>query len=89
MNIYFSEMRQRGRMTGFSLYLSNIANVKNGYLCYQDGPDLPPLDFNTTCVGHGRNVMFYNERLPGVQYPAGYEGRSLIELCEVVVLGNI
>jgi hypothetical protein len=82
-------MRQRGRMAGFSLYLSNTTNTENGYLCYQNGPDLPPLNFNTTCVDYGRYVIFYNQRLEGVQYPAGYEQRSLIELCEVIVLGNV
>ncbi|XP_056014342.1 multiple epidermal growth factor-like domains protein 10 [Ostrea edulis] len=81
------EMRQRGRMAGFSLYLSNTSNIENGYLCYKAGPDLPPLDFSTTCVSHGRYVIFYNERQPGVQYPAGYELTSVTELCEVTVLG--
>ncbi|XP_056014348.1 uncharacterized protein LOC125676360 isoform X2 [Ostrea edulis] len=81
------EMRQRGRMAGFSLYVSNTSNIENGYLCYKDEPDLPPLDFSTTCVSHGRYVIFYNERQPGVQYPAGYELTSVTELCEVTVLG--
>jgi hypothetical protein len=76
-------------MAGFTLYLSNTTNIEKSYLCYQDGPKLPPLDFNTTCVGLGRYVIFYNQRLEGVPYPAGYEERSLIELCEVIVLGNV
>ncbi|XP_056014351.1 multiple epidermal growth factor-like domains protein 10 isoform X2 [Ostrea edulis] len=81
------EMRQRGRMAGFSLYVSNTSNIGSGHLCYKDGSDLPPLDFSTTCISHGRYVIFYNERQPGVQYPAGYELTSVTELCEVTVLG--
>lgn len=49
---------------------------------------LPPLDFNTNCITHGRHVIFYNERLLGTTYPIGYETSVVFtELCEVTVTG--
>ncbi|XP_056003693.1 multiple epidermal growth factor-like domains protein 11 [Ostrea edulis] len=82
------EQIQRGRFAGFSLYLSNSGVRDSGSPCYLDGPELPPLNFTTTCVGYGRYVTFSNERLDQVKYPAGYEIlRVLIELCEVIVKG--
>ncbi|XP_062593937.1 multiple epidermal growth factor-like domains protein 10 [Saccostrea cucullata] len=80
-------MRQRGRYAGFSLYLSNSTTKEEGYMCYKDGPDLPPLNFTTKCVGYGRFVIYYNERLSGVKYPEGYEEMSYSQLCEVIVEG--
>ncbi|XP_065922546.1 receptor-type tyrosine-protein phosphatase epsilon [Magallana gigas] len=80
--------RQRGRFAGFSLYVSNTTNRHMGHLCYKDGPQLPPLDFNTNCITHGRYVIFYNERIPGTTYPIGYEVSPVFtELCEVTVTG--
>ncbi|XP_062607064.1 multiple epidermal growth factor-like domains protein 10 [Saccostrea cucullata] len=73
-------LRQRSRFAGFSLYLSNSSNRKEGKRCYKDGPDLPPLDFETTCTGYARYVIFYNERRPN-------EPLSFTELCEVIVQG--
>lgn len=86
-------MRQRGRFAGFSIYISNTGNTynfENASLCYKDGPQLPPLNFTRTCFTSGRYVIFYNERLYGVKYPAGYEVNHgvLIELCEVQVDGK-
>ncbi|XP_065922548.1 multiple epidermal growth factor-like domains protein 10 [Magallana gigas] len=81
-------MRQRGRFAGFSLYVSNTTNRHMGQLCYKDGPQLPPLDFHTNCITHGRYVIFYNERIPGTTYPIGYvESPVFTELCEVTVTG--
>uniref|UniRef100_K1QG44 Scavenger receptor class F member 2 n=1 Tax=Magallana gigas TaxID=29159 RepID=K1QG44_MAGGI len=55
-------------------------------LCYKDGPELPPLNFTTTCPEYGRYVIFYNERLDRVIYPDGYElTNAYTELCEVIV----
>ncbi|XP_056017470.1 receptor-type tyrosine-protein phosphatase epsilon-like [Ostrea edulis] len=73
-------MRQRGRFAGFSLYVSNTTVKEDGYLCYKNGQELPTLDFNTTCVKHGRYVIFYNERLDGTEI-------VYTELCEVTVTG--
>ncbi|XP_056019837.1 multiple epidermal growth factor-like domains protein 11 [Ostrea edulis] len=81
-------MRQRGRFVGFSLYISNTTIKENGYLCYKNGQELPTLDFSTTCVKHGRYVIFYNERLDGTAYSTGYETNIVYtELCEVNVTG--
>ena len=87
-------MRQQGRFAGFSLYISNngdTSNLDNSSLCYKDGPELPLLNFTTKCTLSGRYVIFYNERLDGVTYPAGYEVALLVytELCEVIVYGNV
>nr|XP_022307521.1 uncharacterized protein LOC111113519 [Crassostrea virginica] len=81
------ERRQQGRFAGFSLYISNTGDRTSSSLCYKDGPELPPLNFTTTCTLSGRYVIFYNERLDGVTYPVGYEVISNVytELCEVTV----
>lgn len=77
-----------GRFAGFSLYVSNTTDRQRGYLCYKDGPELPLLDFNTTCTTHGRYVIFYNERLIGINYPQRYVTENVLtELCEVTVTG--
>ena len=83
-------MRQRGRFAGFSLYVSNTGSLDNSSLCYNDGPQLPPLNFTTNCMKSGRYVIFYNERRNGETYPAGYEVSTnvFMELCEVQVQGK-
>ncbi|XP_062604727.1 multiple epidermal growth factor-like domains protein 10 [Saccostrea cucullata] len=79
--------RQRGRLAGFSLYVSNTTDIQNSYLCYKDGPELPPLDLINICSIHGRYVTFYNERNKTI-YPSGYQTTTVItELCEVNVHG--
>lgn len=81
-------MRQKGRFAGFSLYVSNTPDRHDGLLCYKNGQELPPLDFNTNCITHGRYVIFYNERIYDTQYPIGYLLYAVItELCEVIVTG--
>lgn len=84
-------MRQKGRFAGFSLYVSNTTGmIPSGVLCYKDGPELPPLDFNTNCITNGRYVFFYNERKDGINYPVGYKTESVyMELCEVFVSGRL
>lgn len=82
------EIRQRGRFAGFSLYVSTTGDIQGSTLCYKDGPQLPPLNFTTTCTTSGRYVIFYNERLDGVTYPNGYELiNAMAELCQVTVQG--
>lgn len=86
--ICWVEKRQRGRFAGFSLYVSNTGDIKGSTLCYTDGPQLPPLNFTTTCTEYGRYVIFYNERKNGVIYPNGYQLSTMYtELCEVIVKG--
>lgn len=87
---HLTAMRQRGRFAGFYLYASNTTDRHMGHLCYKDGPELPPLDFNTNCITHGRYVIFYNERLSRLTYPTGYETSAVYtELCEVTVTGKL
>lgn len=63
--------------------------MNSTFLCYKDGPDLPPLNFTPTCITSGRYVTFYNEQISGVNYPAGYELNAVFtELCEVIVQGR-
>ena len=82
-------MRQRGRAAGFSLFVSNNGSTESSYLCYKNGPNLPSLNFTTTCITSGRYVTFYNERLDGVTYPEGYETSAAhTSLCEVIVKGR-
>lgn len=89
LHVHFIAMRQRGRFAGFSLYVSNTTDRHDGYLCYKDGQELPPLDFNTNCTTNGRYIIFYNERLVGTTYPVGYETSNVVtELCEVTVTGE-
>lgn len=91
--LYLVEQRQRGRFAGFSLYVSNtdastISDIKKSTLCYKNGPQLPPLNFSTTCTERGRYVIFYNERLDEVMYPSYYEDINVFtELLEVIVQG--
>lgn len=89
LNTWFCiDNRQRGRLAGFSLYLSNTGAIQGSYLCYKDGPQLPPLNFTTECIESGRYVIFYNERFDGVSYPTEYELSNVFtELCEVIVKG--
>ncbi|XP_034321050.2 uncharacterized protein [Magallana gigas] len=88
-----SESRQRGRFAGFSLYVSvndvsTTSEIKNSTLCYKDETHLPPLNFTAICASRGRYVIFYNERVAGVSYPAEYQVMDVLtELCEVVVQG--
>lgn len=93
--LYFLEQRQRGRFAGFSLHVSNTdvtsnADIKGSTLCYKDGPQLPPLNFKTTCSEYGRYVIFYNERIKEVLYPETYQFDGVYaELCEVIVKGKL
>lgn len=86
--LFCADQRQKGRFAGFSLYVSNTTDRHDGYLCYKDGPELPPLDFNTSCTRRGQFVIFYNERLNVINYPSKYITANVItELCEVTVTG--
>lgn len=84
-----AEDRQRGRFAGFSLYVSNSGDIQGSTLCYKYGPQLPSLNFTITCAEYGRYVIFYNERLDGVNYPTGYILQNVFtEMCKVIVQGK-
>uniref|UniRef100_A0A8W8MNT0 EGF-like domain-containing protein n=1 Tax=Magallana gigas TaxID=29159 RepID=A0A8W8MNT0_MAGGI len=75
---------------GFSVYVSNTTDRLQGTLCYKDDNftlDTIPAVFTTTCPVHGRYVIYYNERLPGVHHPRGQYQFLIIGLCEVEVYG--
>lgn len=86
---HLTAMRQRGRFAGFSLYVSNSTDIPSGFLCYKDGQELPPLDFNTNCIANGRYVIFYNERIYGKSYPGYITSNVITELCEIIVTGSL
>lgn len=92
--IYCSVDRQKGRLAGFSLYVSNSDvkvpdDIKKSNLCYKDGPELPPLDLTLKCMKYGRYVIFYNERFKENSYPEKYEVSSVFtQLCEVNIKGK-
>lgn len=86
----FSEIRQQGRFAGFSLYVSTTGVIQGSTLCYKNGIQLPPLNFSSICMESARYVIFYNERLDGVNYPKGYEIINVFtELCDVKVQGKV
>lgn len=88
--MFCSEMRQRGRFAGFSVFVSKTGDIQGATLCYKNGYQLPPLNFTSICTESGRYVIFYNKRLDGVIYPDGYEVKNVYtELCEVTVQGKI
>ena len=75
---------------GFSLYVSNTSNRSEGTLCFKDtdfNNSTIPAVFNVTCSVHGQYVIYYNERLPGVNYPDDYSDFAWNALCEVEVYG--
>ena len=81
----------RSRFLGFSLYVSNTTDKTDGTLCYKDTNltlSTIPAVLNITCAFSGQYVIYYNERLAGVQYPYGYSSFAFNELCEVDVAGK-
>ncbi|XP_056002215.1 receptor-type tyrosine-protein phosphatase mu-like isoform X2 [Ostrea edulis] len=78
------------RFAGFFLYVSNTTSKDDGRLCFHEiqNVDRTPVENQTiSCSVHGRYVIYYNERRPGVNYPSYYSPHAYNELCEVEVQG--
>ncbi|XP_056002260.1 protein draper-like isoform X8 [Ostrea edulis] len=78
------------RFAGFYLYVSNTTSKDDGHLCFHEiqNVDGTPVENQTiSCSVHGRYVIYYNERRPGVTYPSYYSRDAYNELCEVEVHG--
>nr|XP_022311896.1 receptor-type tyrosine-protein phosphatase mu-like isoform X4 [Crassostrea virginica] len=78
------------RMAGFFLYVSNTTSKEDGHLCFHEIQTVnttPSADQKINCPVHGRYVIYYNERLPGVDYPSYYSEFAFYELCELEVYG--
>lgn len=78
------------RFLGFYLYVSNTTNKNDGYLCFHDTTytraTIPPV-VKISCPVHGRYIIYYNERLAGVNYPSDYSTFAFTEVCEIEVYG--
>lgn len=73
------------------MYVSNTTDKGTGSMCFKDDSftiETIPDVFTTTCPVHGQYVIYYNERLSGVQYPDNYHYSVTNNLCEVEVYGK-
>nr|XP_022311822.1 receptor-type tyrosine-protein phosphatase T-like [Crassostrea virginica]XP_022311823.1 receptor-type tyrosine-protein phosphatase T-like [Crassostrea virginica]XP_022311824.1 receptor-type tyrosine-protein phosphatase T-like [Crassostrea virginica] len=78
------------RLAGFFLYVSNTTRKEDGHLCFheiQPENNKPSDDQSIPCSVHGRYVIYYNERVPGVSYPSYFSDYAFYELCELEVYG--
>lgn len=87
----YSYYMYTGRVAGFFVYVSNTTSKDDGYLCYHDeSTKESTLSSNQhiNCTLHGRYVIYYNERKPGVNYPTFYSKYAYHELCELEIYGK-
>nr|XP_034321893.1 uncharacterized protein LOC105319418 [Crassostrea gigas] len=78
-----------GRFLGFSVYVSNTTEIKDGVLCFKDDYFTKytiPAVITLNCTHHGRYVIYYNNRTSS--YPPPYYSRyAFNDLCEFEVYG--
>lgn len=80
------------RFLGFSVYVSNSTNKKDGVLCYHDTNytvSTITSRIAIECISQGRYVIFYNTREGNLSLKIGYSDKVEISLCEVEVYGSI
>lgn len=93
-NAVFTNFSARS-ILGFSVYVSNTTERLQGTICFKDThftKESVPAEltiFTTECPSHGQYVIYYNERLPSVDYPVEYSTLVESDLCEVEVYGEL
>lgn len=80
-----------GRFLGFSVYISNTTEKKDGVLCFKDNKLTKytiPAVLTINCTHYGRYVIYYNNRTSSNK-PADYSKYAYNELCEFEVYGEL
>lgn len=74
---------------GFSDFLSSSRT--DGVVCYREEGYTKytiPSKVDLNCPVTGRYVIYFNERLPGINYQIDYSRFAYTDLCEVEVYGK-
>eukprot|EP00105_Crassostrea_gigas_P044967 XP_019929115.1 PREDICTED: multiple epidermal growth factor-like domains protein 10 [Crassostrea gigas] len=77
------------RFLGFSVFISNTTERKDGVLCFKDNYFTKytiPSVITLNCTHHGRYVIYYNNRTSSSK-PSDYSEYAYNELCEFEVYG--
>lgn len=81
-----------GRFLGFFVYVLNLINKEEGFLCYYDINYIVIdifLELIVFCDVQGCYVIYYNLCKLGLLLKFGYFGKVFINFCEVEVYGKI